>query len=225
VEWIAIEPGWFLMGGGPRDDEQPRHCVFVPAFRLARAPVTREEYEGFLRETGHEQPPFWGEPAYSSPRAPAVGPSFDDAMAYCAFWSELTGEEVGLPSEAEWERAALADRAVLYPWGDEPPESLPDYDRRWLHGPEAVDAHPSRHPWGFLGLGENVHEWCCDWYDANYYAASPEHDPRGPSTGQRRASRGGSWRHAIKVSRCAARSSLGPGRRYADYGFRLRSPA
>ena len=41
------------------------------------------------------------------------------------------------------------------------------------------------------------------------------------STGQRRVSRGGSWRHQIKFSRCAARSSLPPGFKYADYGFRV----
>jgi formylglycine-generating enzyme len=115
-------------------------------------------------------------------------------------------------------------RPVLYPWGDEGPEGVPDYERRWLDGPEIVDLHPSRHPWGFLGLGENVHEWCADWFDADYYAVSPEIDPRGPPAGKRRASRGGSWRHDVKVTRCAARSSIPPHLRYADYGFRLRAP-
>jgi formylglycine-generating enzyme required for sulfatase activity len=128
---------------------------------------------------------------------------------------------VRLPSEAEWECAAKAGREALYPWGDDPPESLPDYERRWRAGPEPVDAYPSRHPLGFLGLGENVHEWCADWYDAGYYAVSPAEDPRGPAHGTRRASRGGAWRHAIKVSRCAARSSIPPTMRYSDYGFRL----
>ena len=49
-------------------------------------------------------------------------------------------------------------------------------------------------------------------------------DPRGPEEGKRRASRGGSWRHDVKVTRCAARSSIPPRMRYADYGFRLRAP-
>jgi formylglycine-generating enzyme required for sulfatase activity len=39
----------------------------------------------------------------------------------------------------------------------------------------------------------------------------------------RRVSRGGSWRHHIKISRCAARSSLLPDLRYTDYGFRVAS--
>ncbi len=50
---------------------------------------------------------------------------------------------------------------------------------------------------------------------------SPERNPLGPETGQRRASRGGSWRHHIKVTRCAARSSIPPEFQYADYGFRV----
>jgi formylglycine-generating enzyme len=66
-----------------------------------------------------------------------------------------------------------------------------------------------------------VHEWCGDWYAADYYALSPEHNPDGPATGSRRASRGGSWRHAVTISSCAARSRLDPSFRYTDYGFRL----
>lgn len=221
-EWIDVPGGCFWMGGGPRDNENPRHEVRISAFRLARTPVTREEYQAFLDDTGHPAPPFWDEPAFSHPRMPAVGPSWEDAAAFCAWDAAL---DLRLPTEAEWEHAARAGRDVLYPWGDTPPEALPDYPRRWLEGPEPVDAYPSLHPWGFLGLGENVHEWCSDWYDPFYYGASPVDDPQGPSSGTRRASRGGSWRHQVKVSRCAARSAIPPALRYADYGFRLAASA
>jgi formylglycine-generating enzyme required for sulfatase activity len=225
IEWIDVPGGSFVMGGGPRAEENPAHRVAVASFRLARAPVTRAEYQRFLDATGHEAPPFWSEPRFANPRLPAVGPSWDDAMAFCEWVRSLTGEEVGLPTEAEWERAAKADRDVVWPWGEEGPEAVPDYGRRWIDGPEVVDLYPSPHPWGFLGLGENVHEWCADWFDAAYYAVSPANDPRGPAEGKRRASRGGSWRHDVKVTRCAARSSIPPRMRYADYGFRLRAPA
>jgi formylglycine-generating enzyme required for sulfatase activity len=187
--------------------------------------VTRAEYQRFLDATGHEAPPFWDEPRFAAARLPAVGPSWDDAMAFCSWLRDATGDDVGLPTEAEWERAAKADRDVAYPWGEQGPEGVPDYLRRWLDGPEIVDLYPSPHPWGFLGLGENVHEWCADWFDADYYQVSPAVDPRGPEEGKRRASRGGSWRHDVKVTRCAARSSIPPRMRYADYGFRLRAPA
>lgn len=221
LDWIAVPGGRFWMGGGLREEENPRHEVSLPPFRLARAPVTRADYQLFLDATGRTPPPFWSEPAFAHPRLPAVGPSWDDAVAFCAWIATECGEPVRLPSEAEWERAAKAGREVLYPWGDEPPEGLPDYDLRWHEGPEPVDAYPSLHPLGFLGLGENVHEWCADWFDAGYYAVSPVEDPRGPAVGRRRASRGGAWRHAVKVSRCAARSSIPPRMQYSDYGFRL----
>lgn len=222
-DWIAVDPGWVWIGGGPRDNENPRHRVRVSPFRLARAPVTRLLYQRFLDATGHPAPPFWDQPEFVDPAMPAVGPSWDDAMAFCRWAGERLGTALRLPTEAEWESAAKAGREVLYPWGDEPPESLPDYHQRWLTGPEPVDAYPSLHPLGFLGLGENVHEWCADWYDADYYRVSPQIDPRGPETGKRRSSRGGAWRHQVKVSRCAARSAIPPGNRYSDYGFRLAS--
>jgi formylglycine-generating enzyme required for sulfatase activity len=75
--------------------------------------------------------------------------------------------------------------------------------------------------YGLYNIGDNVHEWCADWYDAAYYVVSPERNPRGPLAGTRRASRGGSWRHHIKVTRTAARSSIPPEFKYADYGFRV----
>jgi sulfatase modifying factor 1 len=199
--------------------------VWVAPFRLARTVVTRADYEEFLAATGVAAAPFWNEAVFAAPLLPAVGASWEDAHRYCAWLSRRLGYEVRLPSEAEWECAAKAGREVAYPWGDAPPEALPDYERRWRDGPEAVDAYPSLHPLGFAGLGENVHEWCADWFDADYYRVSPARQPRGPGSGTRRASRGGSWRHQVKGSRCAARSAIPPGLRYADYGFRLAADA
>jgi formylglycine-generating enzyme required for sulfatase activity len=46
-------------------------------------------------------------------------------------------------------------------------------------------------------------------------------NPQGPADGVRRSSKGGAWRHHIKFARCAARSSIPPEFRYADYGFRI----
>jgi formylglycine-generating enzyme required for sulfatase activity len=222
-DWIDVPGGSGWMGGGPRREENPRHRIRLSPFRLARTVVTRADYAAFLAATAHDPPPDWDEPAFSHPRMPVVSPSWDDAMAYCAWVGELWSQPVRLPTEAEWEWAAKAGREVLYPWGDEPPESLPDYENRWREGPEPVDAYPSRHPWEFLGLGENVHEWCSDWYDREYYSVSPSADPAGPDEGRRRSSRGGAWRHAVKVSRCAARSSIPPQMQYSDYGFRIAS--
>ena len=89
-----------------------------------------------------------------------------------------------------------------------------------VNGPRPV-GEQSRNPFGIFDLGENVHEWCSDWFCKDYYADSPERNPAGPATGDRRASRGGSWRHHVKATRCAARSSIPPAFQYADYGFRV----
>ncbi len=224
-EWIRVPAGSFEMGGTERDNEQPLHRVSLSAFDLARTPVTRSQYQQFLDADGHEPPPFWCEPRFADPAQPAVGPSWDDAQAFCRWHHATTGEVIDLPTEAQWEYAATAGRRTLYPWGDDGIESVPDYERRWIDGPEVVDAYPSSHPLGFLGLCENIHEWCRDWYDANYYENSPEKDPQGPEEGRKKASRGGAWRHAIRISRCAARSAILPHCRYNDYGFRVcRSP-
>ena len=64
-------------------------------------------------------------------------------------------------------------------------------------------------------------QWCADWHDTNYYSRSVEHNPTGPDTGVRRASRGGAWRHAYTMCRVTLRSKLDPSFRYNDYGFRV----
>jgi formylglycine-generating enzyme required for sulfatase activity len=216
---VLIPAGTFTMGDDTgRPDERPAHRVTLGAFRMAVLPVTNEDYAAFLREAGHEAPRFWDDPAFNSPRQPVVGVAWADAVAYCDWLSEREGARCRLPTEAEWERAARGGRETIYPWGDVPFDGNGgrfEQTATWEVG------HAPPNPYGLIDIGFNVHEWCSDWYGADYYAASPEHDPRGPETGTRRASRGGAWRHLVKVSRCAARSSIPPDYRYNDYGFRV----
>jgi formylglycine-generating enzyme required for sulfatase activity len=204
-----------------RDEEKPVHLVSVEPFRLARYQVTNAEYDAFLHATGREAPPFRHDPLFAGPNQPVVGVSWFDAVAYCEWLAEVSGLPCRLPAEAEWERAARAGLDQnLYPWGDEPIFDRAGYHNRWLHAPESVGTSPAN-SYGLFDMCENVHEWCSDWYGPGYYAESPEHDPRGPATGTRRSSRGGAWRHHLKISRCAARSSIPPEFKYADYGFRV----
>ena len=204
-----------------RAEERPPHRVRVGDFLLCRHQVTNAEYDRFVLATGREPAPQRQAAAFCRPDQPVVAVSWFDASDYCAWLSAAIGRDVRLPTEAEWERAARGGlEGRLYPWGNEPPQTRPDYATRWQHGPEPVETSPAN-GYGLFDMGENVHEWCADWYDARWYERSPADDPRGPATGKRRASRGGAWRHDVKIARCAARSSIPPHLRYEDYGFRV----
>lgn len=206
---------------GGRDDEKPVHRVWVDTFEFAAYQTTNSDYAHFLKATLHPKPLSWDDPEFNHPKQPVVAVSWHDAIAYCDWLSLAREERYRLPTEAEWERAARGPvEGTLYPWGDVPPEQLPNYANRWKKGPEPVGMYPPN-AYGLYNLGDNVHEWCADWYDAAYYAISPDRNPQGPATGSRRASRGGSWRHHIKVTHTAARSSIPPEFKYADYGFRM----
>ena len=222
-EMITIPASFFLMGSdaGP-ENEMPRHRVWLDSFAIAKVPVTNREYRTYVEECRAVAPPFWSEPMFADPEQPVVGVSWHDAVAYCAWLRARTGKAFRLPSEAEWEKAARGQRQdALYPWGDEPPcqRTYPGYDTM-TGGPQRIGMNEPN-DFGLYDMSEGVHEWCSDYYDYRYYSYSPDRNPQGPLSGLRRASRGGSWRHRIKFSRCAARSSLPPSFRYADYGFRL----
>jgi formylglycine-generating enzyme required for sulfatase activity len=215
IDLVPVPAGRLLMGSAAgRPDEQPVHAVSLATFRMGRTPVTREQYAPFLRTHG-VAPPWWLDPAFGQGDQPVVGVTWFEAVAF----AEWLGAGCRLPTEAEWEWAARGGLVgAPTPWGGAIP-------------PGEVPAGPLAAPWrvgcgtpngyGLFDMGTIVHEWCLDWYAAGYYAASPPEDPRGPEEGERRASRGGSWRHHVRWSPPAARSSLPPEFRYADYGFRI----
>jgi formylglycine-generating enzyme required for sulfatase activity len=218
--FTVVPGGSFLMGSDEgQDDERPVHRVWVDAFEMAVYPVTCGAYAAFLAATGHEPPRDW-EHFGRIADLPVVGVSWTDADAYCR-WSAGEGSPLRLPTEAEWERAARGGvDGRRYPDGHEVPAWLPEGGRGPLDGPWPVTRAP-RNAFGIRGIGANVHEWCADWHAADYYARSPDRNPTGPLSGVRRASRGGSWRHAVTISRSAQRSKLDPTFRYTDYGFRV----
>jgi formylglycine-generating enzyme required for sulfatase activity len=172
------------------------------AFFLGRTPVSNAQYAPFLATGRVPAPPWWSDPDFAAPDQPVVGVSWDEAAAFAAWLAEFEGGAWRLPGEAEWEFAASGGLdAPATSWGDAIPEG-------------EVPAGPLVAPWpvgrgtpngyGLCDMGTIVHEWCLDW-----------------SRPGRRASRGGSWRHAIRWSSPRARSSLPPSLRYSDYGFRV----
>jgi formylglycine-generating enzyme required for sulfatase activity len=228
-EMRSLPGGTFLMGDDAgRGDEQPIHEVTIGPFQIAVCPVTVREYAAFMSATGHAEPREWGAPPFADLDLPVCGVSWLDAVAYARWLGAITGRCYHLPTEAQREyasRGGLAQRA--YPWGNDAPPLDGVYERGLagdlVGGPMPVMSPNSTGPNGFglWHMADNVHEWCADYYDRSYYQRSPAHDPHGPTTGDRRAARGGSWRHDIKFCRCAARSSLAPEKRFTDFGFRL----
>ena len=207
---IRIPAGSFWMGSEGRFAwESPKHYVFIDVFDIAPTSVTCRDYADFSPDS-----------SFVNPDEPVVGVNWYEAVAYCEWLTKLKGEPYRLPTEAEWEKACRGGRPDCeYAWGNEPPESIEYFQGKW-NGPRPV-ATWRANDFGLFNMGDNVHEWCMDWFAPDYYAVSPSENPAGPLAGTRRVSRGGSWRHQIKGSRCAHRSSLPPEFRYADYGFRV----
>jgi formylglycine-generating enzyme required for sulfatase activity len=211
----------FRMGSLNRKDEQPLRDIRLNPFAVALTPVTNSEYAIFLADTGHESPRFWDDPRFNDPASPVVGVSWFDAEAYCAWLGGLLARHCRLPTEAEREYAACGEILnSLFPWGNDPwDEGLFAFGSAGMDRPQPVGSTPPN-GFGLYHMAENVHEWCSDWYAENYDSDDLD-NPGGPIKGMRRASRGGSWRHRVKVTRFTARSSLLPDWQYNDYGFRV----
>ncbi len=218
---VAIPAGAFLMGAEDgMDNEKPAHRVYVDAFAIGKFPVTNREYQNYLAATNATPPPFWSDSIFADPEKPVVGVSWHEAAVYCAWLAAESGLAFRLPTEAEWERAARGGlEGRKYPWGDKLPDDSAGVDTLKGGPPRVGIAKPNA--FGLYDICASVHEWCSDFYAADYYRISPDSNPVGPPSGARKSSRGGSWRHHVKFSRCSARSSLNPLFQYADYGFRV----
>jgi formylglycine-generating enzyme required for sulfatase activity len=222
-ELAVVAAGAFLMGSEEgQKNERPIHQVWVDAFAIGIYPVTNREYARFLEATRHPPPLVWADPRFNHLDQPVVAVSWFDAVAYCGWLSAVSAKPYRLPTEAEREKAARGGvEGRRFPWGDDLPGWMdPHYRGDAVERPDLVGQDPPN-GYGLHNMADLVHEWCRDWYAPGYYQVSPERDPQGPPEGESRASRGGSWRHQIKVTRCAARSSIPPDRAFTDYGFRV----
>ena len=122
-----------------------------------------------------------------------------------------------LPTEAEWEHAAVAAGPGPYAGSD-------NLDAvAWFEANSAGSTHPAgekqANAWGIFDMSGNVGEWVWDWYDD--YPSLLVTDPLGPTTGTQRVVRGGNWRFVESRCRVADRGKLKPDHRLANLGLRL----
>jgi len=234
-EWGEIPAGEFWMGSeslASYSDERPLHKLASPAYRIARTPVTNAQYRLFIEATGHPAPRGWEDqrPPKGLEGHPVVNVSFFDALAYCAWLGRQIGQSVGLPSEAEWEKAAKGtkDRRE-YPWGERfELTRCNSWDLR-LRSTTAVGVFPEgASPVGCLDMAGNVWEWTRSLWGTG---DQPEFAyPYDPGDGRealdapaevRRVLRGGSFDGDPGGCRCAYRAHNEPDLRGGSIGFRV----
>lgn len=221
--------------------EQPQHIVSLSQFEIGKFPVTVAEYGRFLaaggyqqsqywtksgwdwrENTSHSQPLFWGETTWcGNGRLPVIGVSWYEAVAYCHWFSEETGQTYRLPTEAEWEKAARGVDGRYYPWGDEfdaakcncrassPGHTLP------------IGQHGSadESPFGCAEMAGNSSDWTLSQFRPYPYDASDGRNELAGTT--ERVTRGGSWFKPVLRARTSARGMNDPFFADNDVGFRL----
>jgi formylglycine-generating enzyme required for sulfatase activity len=231
------------------DDELPQHEVNLPGYYLARWPVTVAQFAAFVRDSGHaaDQNSLKGIASH-----PVGWLRWHDAIAYCRwlneqlrklaperlttadplpeserrFWRGLTEGSlgIGLPSEAEWEKAARGDDGRVYPWGNEPDPNRANYDETGLSATSAVGCfRDGASPRGCEEMSGNIWEWTHSLFgDYPYPPQGAERQGReDPAATDHRVRRGGAFFNLARYARCAARDDRDPGYRKDFNGFRV----
>lgn len=227
-EQVFVPAGAFLAGDQTDvgDPDEVVHQVYIDSFWIDRFLVTNGQFakcpenicgqpESFI---SHKRPNgYYGVPEFKN--YPVMELTWSQAEAFC----EWKGGR--LPTEAEWEKAAgwnpVSGQMQPYPWGNEPPDdSLANYDNVDLDTTE-VGAYPKGvSPVGAYDMIGNVWEWIYDWYGP--YDLNQQINPMGPSSGELKVVKGGSWSNDTKLIflRVANRGKDFPNNATNEKGFR-----
>ncbi len=223
---VLVPAGEFMMGSRQDDkmadkDERTAHTVRLDAFHIDQYEVTTARYAKFFQETKRPAPKYWSDQIpQRHGNEPVIGVDWNDANGYCVWAGKR------LPTEAEWEKAARGIDQRLYPWGNaEPNRQRANFDHCCdFKGYEALTEGGSfeqgKSPYGAYDMAGNVWEWVADRYDGGSYDESPERNPTGRLSGEKRIVRGGAWDSASAYIRSSYRLRLSPTFRLDNIGFR-----
>lgn len=265
MEFVLVPAGSFVMGGpGKRTwdgqgNEGPVHQVTITKpFYIGKYEVTVAQFAAFVSATKHQteaekagnkgngvkegrwgpqKSVNWRNPGIEqTPDHPVVLVSWNDAQAFALWLTEQTGQNVRLPTEAQWEFAARGPKSMEYPFGEKWDARKVNHrdvalkNAGWKHGGASNDNDGYAYTapvgvfnnasWcGAFDMAGNVWEWVKDW-EADY-PAEAQLDPQGPASGQRRVTRGGSWVDIPRTCRAASRERMPPNERTMTNGIRV----
>ncbi|MBK6714514.1 MAG: SUMF1/EgtB/PvdO family nonheme iron enzyme [Burkholderiales bacterium] len=222
IDWVVIDdPRPFVYQEGTH--------LPLPAFAIARYPVTNRQWQAFVDDGGYLDDRWWEglaaklepcAPSTSQPTSPRERVSWYEAVAFCRWLADRSERDVRLPMETEWERAARGVDGQPYPWGDEWRSKPCNCLEAKLPAPALVGLFPNGRTngdaaggRGIEDLAGNVQEWCLNEF-------------RFPSRTQlegaaRRVLRGGSGMTEIERCRGDSRDGRQAGLRGDFIGFRV----
>ncbi|MEW5940664.1 MAG: formylglycine-generating enzyme family protein, partial [Chloroflexota bacterium] len=203
-------------------NERPAHQVYLNTYYMDKYEVTNAFYKACVdekictdpkRTVSYTRSNYYSNSQYSD--YPVIYVDWNMAKNYC----EWRGAR--LPTEAEWEKAARGTDGRTYPWGESLNCFMANYSM-CVGDTSAVGSYEGgQSPYGIYDMAGNVWEWVADWYQDTYYQNSPFDNPLGPSSGQYRVLRGGSWDPLYaKTVRTTNRGSGVPTDTYRYVGFR-----
>ncbi len=234
VEFVKIPAGTFEMGSSDaqaeelknrgawskaNEAEQPRHKVQITkALLIGRTEVTQKQW----KETMGKNPS-----AFKGDDLPVESVSWDDVAAFLIKLDGRTRGKYRLPTEAEWEYCCRAGGEGLFGKGENDEEiGFEKLDKfGWTSEKSENKTHPvgakTPNAWGLRDMNGNVWEWCQDWFEPDFYAASPPVDPLCGEKGTERVFRGGAWAIDPAFARAASRGANLPSYKSQYVGFRV----
>ena len=159
------------------------HDVVLRAYNIKKYLITNREFLRFLNVSGYKtsyekEKGFEYKQLLNNLDAPVKRISFFDTVAYCQWYSDITGKTYRLPTSAEWEYAAIVNSKQIFPWGNES-KILPSLNTDSIVGRENLSVYQVPEDVSKLGMANLMGgvEYTLDCYDERFYENSPSENP------------------------------------------------